>query len=304
MLSSEAALTVVEVAYDLDSTTEVWLRSLSSAFVAAIDGGYAGAARHFDAREDGLQLDACGPMVGPELLELCCGRSRLVTGTQLRPAEALALAGLPHAIRYDHEVLLLVASDGSGSGWLIGAAVPELPRLSLAQRERWRRVAAHVAAAGRLRNALADALPPSDRAPKARDLSARLRAAILSELRSSCGAEHDTTDPGAAWSALASGSWSLVDVFETDGRCVVVARRNAADATDPRALTQRERAVAERVARGSSGKEIAYELGLRTPTVSQLLHNAVRKLRVTGVAQLATLVRGLGHLQLERDQPS
>ena len=108
----------------------------------------------------------------------------------------------------------------------------------------------------------------------------------------------------AAWSALATGHWSLVDLFETHGRCVVVARPNMADAADPRALTLRERDVAERAALGRSGKEIAYELGLRTPTVSQLLHNAVRKLGAAGVAQLGTVVRGLGQLGFDRGRSS
>jgi DNA-binding CsgD family transcriptional regulator len=325
MLSLEAALAVVEVAYDLDSTHEVWLRSLTSAFASAIDDKHGGFAHHFEVRADSLQLDsgvrraaiwseapatlAVHPMPGSALLELCRGGPRLLTCTELQPGEGLALAGLEHAAGRDLEPLLLIASDGCGSGWLIGAAAPHGLRLSQAQRERWRRVAAQVAAAGRLRSALANASPAIGCAAQAEGLTARLRAAVVAELCSGAGAaEHEaqleTAEPGAAWSALAAGTLSLVDLFVIDGRCVVVARRNAGDSADPRALTLRERDVAERVARGRSGKEIAYELGLRTPTVSQLLHNAVRKLRVAGVAQLATVIRGLGQLQLERDRSS
>jgi DNA-binding CsgD family transcriptional regulator len=321
MLSSEAALAVVEVAYDLDSSREVWLRSLISAFMAAIDGGYGGAAHYFEVRADSLQLDygvrraavqnaasatlALERPPGSALLELCRGRPRLLTSAELQPGEGLVLAGLEHAADRDQELLLLIASDGCGSGWLIGAAAPPGLRLSPAQRERWRRVAAQVAAAGWLRSALANALPAVGFAAQAESLTARLRAAVVAELCSSTGAaEHAAAEPGTAWSALNAGIWSLVDLFVIDGRCVVVARRNAVDAADPRALTPRERAVAERVARGRSGKEIAYELGLCTPTVSQLLHNAVRKLRAAGVAQLGTVVRGLGQLRLERDRSS
>jgi DNA-binding CsgD family transcriptional regulator len=321
MLCSEAALAVVEVAYDLDATPERWLRSLTSAFVAAVHGGYGGAAHCFEARANTLQLDhgvqpavarssalttlTIQPMPGSALLEFCRGRPRLLTGAELQPGEGLGLAGLEHAAGRDHEALLLIASDGCGSGWVIGAATPHVPRLSAAQRERWRRVAAHVAAAGQLRNALASALPEVGCGPQAQGLTARLRDAVVAELRSGgSAAQHEVSEPGAAWSALADGSLSLVDLFKLGGRCVVVARRNAADATDPRALTLRERAVAEQVARGRSGKETAYELGLRTPTVSQLLHNAVRKLRAGGVAQLGTVVRGLGQLRPERDRAS
>lgn len=291
MLSPEAALAVVEAAYQLDGADDVWLSALTSAFVAAIEGGYGGAAHAFDAT----------------LVELCRDRPCLLTGTELESDEALAreLAGVEHAVARDHELLFLIASDGCGRGWLFGAAAPCAPRLSLSQRERWRRVAAHVAAAGELRCALAAAFPSADRVTNGQRLTSRLRDAIVNQLRSGAGdTEHMPIEAGEAWSALATGHWSLVDLFEIEGSCVVVARPNMADSADPRALTLRERDVAERAALGRSGKEIAYELGLRTPTVSQLLHNAVRKLGAAGVAQLGTVVRGLGQLGLDRDRSS
>jgi DNA-binding CsgD family transcriptional regulator len=291
MLSPEAALAVVEAAYQLDGAHDVWLSALTSAFVAAIEGGYGGAAHAVDAA----------------LLELCRDRPGLLTGTELEPNEALGreLAGVDHDIARDHEQLFLIASDGYGGGWLLGAVAPCAPRLSISQRERWRRVAAHVAAAGELRCALAAAFPSTDGVTSGQRLTSRLRDAIVTELRSGAiNTERMPIEPGAAWSALATGHWSLVDLFETQGRCVVVARPNMADAADPRALTLRERDVAERAALGRSGKEIAYELGLRTPTVSQLLHNAVRKLGAAGVAQLGTVVRGLGQLGFDRGRSS
>lgn len=311
MLSSDAALAVVEAAYQLDSTDDVWRSALGAAFVAAIEGGYGGAAHDFDARTERVYFDpgaiVLEPIPGAALLELCRDRPRLVTGTELDPGEALGrkLAGAEHAAAQEHELLFLIASDGCGRGWLLGAAAPCAPRLSMSQRDRWRRVAAHVAAAGKLRCTLAAALPIADDEADGQRLKSRLRDAIVAELCSGAGdAGHTPVEPGEAWSALATGIWSLVDLFEIEGRCVVVARRNTADAADPRALTLRERAVAERAASGRSGKEIAYELGLRTPTVSQLLHNAVRKLGAAGVAQLGTVVRGLGQLRLERDRSS
>jgi DNA-binding NarL/FixJ family response regulator len=219
MLSPEAAISVVEAAYDLDAGEEAWQRAITT---------------------------------------------------------ALALAGIELASSIGPEVFGLLASDGR--------------RLSIEQRRRWQRVAAHVSTAAQLRQALASA--PD--AARAQSSSACLRAAAIASLENDEHVDEEARKPGAAWSALASGSWSLVDLFEAGGRSVVIALRNPADAQDPRALTAREREVAERAAAGSSGKEIAYELGLRTPTVSQLLQRAVRKLRAASAVQLGSVVRALG----------
>ncbi len=320
VLSPEAALAVVEAAYELDCAAEAWLGSLAAAFAAGVDGGYGGAGHRFDARAAALQLDcsvqrstsgatplpfalAGAPSVA--LRELCRGRAGVLPAAVLEPEEAAALAGLGHALPRDHDVVLLVASDGHGLGWLLAAAAPRGARLSAVQRERWQRVALQVVAAGQLRAGLARALPAAAAGAHPKPASARLRDAAVACLRTAqSAAERAPVEPGAAWTALASGSWSLVDLFETDGRCVLIARGNPAGAADPRALTQRERQVAEQAARGRSGKEIAYELGLRAPTVSQLLHNAVRKLRAAGVAQLGSVVRALGHPSAERERPS
>ena len=96
-----------------------------------------------------------------------------------------------------------------------------------------------------------------------------------------------------AWPALASGRWSIVDCFDADGTSHVVARADAPDLGGLRALAGREREVVERVALGLSRKAIAHELGIAAPTVSTLLHGALRKLGLPGVARLGTLVRGL-----------
>jgi len=88
-----------------------------------------------------------------------------------------------------------------------------------------------------------------------------------------------------------AGEWSLVDVFERDGKRFVIARENAPDAPPAERLSARERAVAAYTALGHSQKHIGYTLGLAPATVSFHLTAARRKL---GVASNVQLVAALG----------
>jgi len=222
--------------------------------------------------------------------------------TMFSPDSAIAVVEAAYDLDADQEAWQRALASALGfagielaSGIEPGAFEPlaanqAVGRLSREQRRRWQRVAAHVSTAAQLRLALASV----PEAARAQSSSACLRAAAIASLENDEHIDEEAQQPGAAWSALASGRWSLVDLFEAGSRSVVIVRRNAADAQDPRALTAREREVAERAAGGSSGKEIAYELGLRTPTVSQLLQRAVRKLRAASALQLGSVVRALG----------
>lgn len=121
-----------------------------------------------------------------------------------------------------------------------------------------------------------------------------LRAAVIRQDRAR--EPERRRDPDAAsdaWTALVSGRWSLVDHFESGGRRFIVARRNPLGVSDPRALTERERAVAHLAALGKSNKLIAYELGLSTATVSTHLAAVIRKLRVSSRIDLVRLLHGL-----------
>lgn len=75
----------------------------------------------------------------------------------------------------------------------------------------------------------------------------------------------------------------------------VAARRGAGP---PVPISDRERDVLQRMARGLSNKEIAHELGIRTATVKNHVHSILEKLGVEGrreavrVAYETTLLRG------------
>jgi DNA-binding CsgD family transcriptional regulator len=163
----------------------------------------------------------------------------------------------------------------------------------------WRRVAAHVSAAFRIRRqfgaegtvspnpSVAEAiLSPNGTLEHAAE-SARgddVRAALRTAVRALDKARGPLRrrDPERAtelWQALVAGRWSLLDHFDSDGRRFVIAHRNDAAVPDMRGLTLRERQVAAHAALGHSNKVIAYTLGLSVSTVGVHLTRARAKLQ-------------------------
>ena len=209
--------------------------------------------------------------------------------------------------------IIVVAFDPSGAGVVLGTSLPRTAHATRPDRQRWRFLAAHIAAGLRLRRRLQEAaaaeeidavLTPSGqcvfargavKAPSVRD---RLRRAALQIDSVRC--RKGRAEPEEAlsiWRALVVGRWSLVDRFEKDGRRYIIARRNEPRFADPRGLSQRERQVAAYAALGHSNKLISYCLGLSPSTVATHLARALRKLglgsRVEVVRELRPVARSL-----------
>jgi DNA-binding CsgD family transcriptional regulator len=171
------------------------------------------------------------------------------------------------------------------------------PTIDRRVRTAFGRLAAHLAAAYRLRasdGTEGDAvLTPEgtlvhatgDAAPARERLCAAARA-ILDAKRA--GAR----DPGAGldfWRAMVDGRWTLVERVDTDGRRLLIARKNAPSTRPNRALTERERGVLERASLGRPLAYIAYELGLAGSTVSETLARALGKLGIANRAELVEM---------------
>ena len=165
---------------------------------------------------------------------------------------------------------------------------------------------AHLGASMRLRRAIAATAPEAVLDPAGRLLDAtpsadRAARDSLAEAVRRLGRARGTlrhTDPEEAirlWHGLVEGRWSLVDRLERDGRRYVLARRNDPAVHDPKALTERERAVVAFAALGHPNKFIAYALGLCPSAVAAHLGSARRKLRLGSraalVREFAALVR-------------
>jgi DNA-binding CsgD family transcriptional regulator len=101
------------------------------------------------------------------------------------------------------------------------------------------------------------------------------------------------------WQGLVTGTWSLVDRCDSDGKRYLLARRNEPEMRHPTALTSRERAVLAFAAMGHQNKYIAYLLGVAGSTVSKCLQAAQKKLKVDSRSELirrfAPLVPPQGH---------
>lgn len=319
---------VIEAAYELQHDDRTWLRGVASAVRPLIDGGYGVWAYYFDSArpaatwlDDAVLIDARRTEIQAARRMSATSDHRIVENTHVvieplqSSLEAAREAGIGDARAHEHygrflekigaaDYLAFRTVEPGGKGIAVAAAqrTPWLP--DRRTRKLWARVAAHVAAARRLRAAL---VATPDRATveavmstsgklehaegkavvNARDA---LRAAVLEQERARGRLRR--RDPEAAtegWHALVGGQWSLVDRFERGGRRYLVAYRNPPTLADLRALTPRECAVVHLAALGKSNKLIAYELGVSESGVSSHLHGALRKLGMTSRSELIRL---------------
>jgi DNA-binding CsgD family transcriptional regulator len=217
------------------------------------------------------------------------------------------------------DMLAVQAHDPDGHGPVFYAPSANPVSITPRVRKSWERVAAHMAAAHRLRRNIlefeltgtaldgvplrAEALLDPRRfkvahaVGKARgsEVTATLREAALRVDRARGKLRRE--DPEAAlaiWRATVDGRWTLLDWFDTDGRRYILAKANPLSVTDPRGLTEKEQQVVAHACSGESNKLIAYCMGLTVQRVSQLTRSAMRKLRVRTKAELIARLRGLG----------
>lgn len=167
---------------------------------------------------------------------------------------------------------------------------------------RWAYVGSHLAAGARLLRQTPKSLPEAvldvdgrvlHADGPARDATARSalrRAAVeMDRARTRRGRDHQRSLE--RWRALVEGRWTLLDVFEENGRRYVVAQANEADAALPAQLSRRERQVATAASLGHANKVIAYELGLAESTVATVLRRAACKLGVRSRIELIRKMR-------------
>ncbi|MEZ4221725.1 MAG: LuxR C-terminal-related transcriptional regulator [Polyangiaceae bacterium] len=174
------------------------------------------------------------------------------------------------------------------------AAVPA------ATRAVWQRVAVHLGAALRLRTALADL--PQDKvlgeatavfdartgrcahatgAAREGPLLAKLRDAVRQVDRArSKSVRHDAPAALELWQGLIAGHYSLVDLFDSDGRRHVVVRANEPKVREDRRLTRREAQATLLAAAANDDTRGAYALGITRETYRTHLRRALRKLGV------------------------
>jgi len=324
---------VAEAAYELSQPSPEWLQSVVDAARPALDQGRGLFAAEYDATDAsnmrlshvatsgmsslGKNLLKLGVQtVGAEIIsrlrhEPCGTLSEKLGKKTLSAIPLLKAAGFTFGTK---DLVGVNAGDPTLRG--IGFCAPsrELKTVDDAFRARWQRLAAHVAAALRLRRQVEQlgdpmegveaVLDPGGKLEHAQGVAeqkayrAALRGAALA-IDKARSAKLRRSDPDEAlriWGALVQGRWSLVDHFDKDGRRYLVARKN-----DPyvngTVLTLRERQVLGFVCMGHPNKLVAYELGLATATVGVLLSTAMRKLGASSRVELIRRFRD-GELSL------
>lgn len=99
--------------------------------------------------------------------------------------------------------------------------------------------------------------------------------------------------------AARSGTWVLLDHFESEGHRYFLAREGAPERTGIERLTARERQILDRALLGDHGKLIAHDLGIADSTVRVLIARAAGKMGCASRNELIELYR---RLRAEQDE--
>jgi DNA-binding CsgD family transcriptional regulator len=275
-------IAVLDAAYDVEASDEIWLRRVVEALLAQLDPGLGALGYTWDVRAGTVAVRTFASKDCPIPAALWrrvirsaprkyvrawratpFGTASQIPGWKVRPHREVRalLAG------YGCQDLLIVnAPSADRMGCVVAFPLPSPMRIRRGDQACWARVATHIGAAQRLRARIAEAREIA--APKPASSAARnaLRAAVAIA----------RTPPRAELRALAHERWSLLDAFEENGKRFVVAV--ATEAAGLASLSDRERQVLALAATQRTNKLIAYELGLSDSTVRVLLTRACRKL--------------------------
>jgi len=327
-----AAIALVEAAYSLPADESAWLEGVLQAALPVMGNAvfasgmiysrppearsarvqtwkHVGASDHMEraAREYATKVPT-----DVERLWLRIGTANTVS--QISPESRQLCQSFAAKTGEAADALLLNAREPDGRGASVAMFLPVETKLKPDERERWRKLGAHLTAGHRVWRAVTSmkrdptALPCGAEAVldpttyrvvdaagsgKDRDVVEKLRdsARRIDHARGRLR----KTDPAEAletWRALVRGRWSMLDWFDSDGRRFVLGIPNPPELGDPRGLTEREHQVATYAALGESGKLIGYRLGVSKATVSGALDGAMHKLGVKTQPQLAEKMRG------------
>jgi DNA-binding CsgD family transcriptional regulator len=306
---------VVEQAYDVEAPTSGWLHSLVDAATRSFQGQVAIQAYTFEVADSGSfhVKEIAGDPTWEDLFRRAhtFAAPEAIRRIYLRGAVRSvyhALAGRREDPGYQQcvrdgirNITLSLGIDPAGQGCALVFLQRDPVRLTRGSRQALERIAAHLGAGHRLRGRGPaeewDAVLSADGAVLHAEREAKSNASRLA-LREAArridrARSHRTrTNPDEAlslWKALVEGRWSLVERFESDGRRLLVARRNDPTTRMLRALDERERKTVALLAVGHSLKLCAYELGCPESTISDTARSALAKLGLGSRAQLVEL---------------
>ncbi len=316
-------LSVLEAGYEPAVSDAAWLRGVLAAVAPALDQGMGCVGAIYDVRKEARERFGVPIATSAEAERFAqvAGRAEAEPNTEeLTPR--LFLEGAPlgsastksglgaawskhPAIAKHHgpigvrDVLGFVTHDPRGVGLAVLMPMRHVQRKPTHDIVLWSRIAAHLGAGLRLRSSRAtqpEAIATPDgtivhaegRARTKEERAALGRAVRASERARGNLRRRAPEEAVAVWRGLVSGTWSLVDSIDHDGRRYVVARRNEPHAWPWATLTEREAQTVAFAALGHSNKLIAYELGVSISTVAMRLSRAAAKV---GAPSRVALIR-------------
>jgi len=316
----QEVLDIVDAAYRMDACDDDWLAGIARACQTSLDRGFGLCAFQFRhvlgeppviSRRSALGISA---ELAAGYAQILREREREVWARPFAQGPCITCSQMsgqgdefdrhPLMQRFLHPLgvrdsLWITALEPSGSGCGLHAGRARVHSPSRAFGARWARIAAHLAAAARLRQRQSAGDPPALEAVLSADgdllhaegpardavAVARLRHAVRVFESARSPAVHDDASVRLR-PCLVAGRWSLLDQFESDGRRYILARENAPRSPGPSSFTPRERQVVGYAALGHDNKVIAYDLGIAHSTVKVLMARAAQKLGVGTRAEL------------------
>lgn len=314
---------LVESAYGRFGSQMEWLTAMAPGIVGHFDPDRSGALAYFHG-PTGPQLPVFVPcengrLSGEKAAEVLRTSYRVGTSEQLeRVALAVRTPGMVTMVETIGHVVepaveasgfaardspAVMAPTASGTTAVFASLTTAPYAVTDEERDVWQRIGLHLAAAcrlvGRPVNTEADdvevVLSEFGDVLHVRDSDGDVDAGI-----DSYGAIADATrnrspvpDALSLWPALLAGRWTPVKFVDTDGKRLVLLRRNDPDAPLPGSLTRRQRQVAFYASLGWSLKRIGYALGLRPSAVSNHLARVREKLGLTHRTELIRFVTQL-----------
>jgi len=326
-------LSIVEAAYRVELSDQLWLEGLASAARPALDEGFGLSVFEFHFRmgshpqilqswtlgvpEDFAKLHpVIFASMGADVQQLPFLHGPCTSGSQmmgLRGDFANNSLMQQYAQKFGvYDSIWITAAEPTGWGCGLHSGRAQIRWASPSTRQRWARVATHLSAAVRLRRRERDfgerdqeqpgraeaVLHPDGRVAHAEGPAREADA--IAHLRQAVltverarGQRRSDLGSLNEWQGLVDARWTLVDRFESDGRRYVVARENEPNPPGPAALTLRERQIVGYAALGHDNKVIAYDLGIVHATVRVLLSRAATKLGVKSRSALICQYREL-----------
>lgn len=322
---SPNALALIEACYDVTADYPSWCRQLVRHFAPFLSSSDAilcsVATRNPDGTDMstsfgtplGEELETAGH--GPSFLSAVLNQKRLsdllferaastvapvaTLMTELPPPLIATIRGILPA-RFANS-LSLAGPLGDAKWLVVNCALDKTPNLTASHRTTLQKLVNHVRAGYLLRQQLGTGTADSTvaasaiytpngqlqhtSAPLSPKTTGQLATAVAQMDQARCIKRKSTQDPSQLWSAVVAGRYSLLEVFDKDGKRHVLAVETGLDAPVSN-LTPREEEVAHLVAQGCSNKLIASKLGIAIGTVGVHVSATLRKLGLRNRADL------------------